>query len=85
MAPFYKYAGSLAIYRCPADNFLKPGPAGRRHSRPSALILDEHVLWLQYIAGNGIFDNVPTLLPDYRQFLKAGNYSQSVGTICDSG
>ena len=33
-APFYKYTGSLAIYKLPGRQLSAARPAGRRHARP---------------------------------------------------
>jgi prepilin-type N-terminal cleavage/methylation domain-containing protein/prepilin-type processing-associated H-X9-DG protein len=77
MAPFYKYAGNLRIYKCPADNYVGPlQRAAGITERPRSYSM------------NGFFgayeppEAVPpgktigpgnNNYPDYRQFLKAGS------------
>ena len=77
LAPFYKYTGNLAIYKCPADNYLSPAQsAAGVAARPRSYSMNgffgayeppEAVLPGQSIGpGNNNF-------PDYRQFLTAAS------------
>jgi len=74
MAPFYQYAGSLAIYKCPADRYVGP--------KQRAAGLGDNARPRSYSMNNFFGPNVPpdvatastvnTTFPDYRQFLKSG-------------
>jgi prepilin-type N-terminal cleavage/methylation domain-containing protein/prepilin-type processing-associated H-X9-DG protein len=79
MAPFYKYAGNLRIYKCPADNFVKASQrAAGITERPRSYSM------------NGFFGpNIPpekgssgtvnSTYSDYRQFLKSGSIPNPAG------
>jgi prepilin-type processing-associated H-X9-DG protein len=73
MAPFYKYAGSLQIYKCPADNYVSPqqrtaGIMARPRSYSMNMFFGEYVPPEANPANNG----ANNIFPDYRQFLKSG-------------
>jgi prepilin-type N-terminal cleavage/methylation domain-containing protein/prepilin-type processing-associated H-X9-DG protein len=79
-APFYKYTGNLAIYRCPADNFLSAaqqaaGLAARPRSYSMNMFFGESVPPEANPADNG----VNPIFPDYRQFLTAGSIRDPSG------
>ena len=82
-APFFKYTGNLAIYKCPADNYLNSvqsaaGIAARPRSYSmnnffGAYVPPEALSPGQTVGpGNNIF-------PDYRQFLTAGTIPDPSG------
>jgi len=72
MAPFYKYVGNLAVYKCPSDHYVSPAQtAARITSRPRSYSM------------NGFFGPYRppeagavgpgnNWYPSYRQFLKSG-------------
>jgi prepilin-type N-terminal cleavage/methylation domain-containing protein/prepilin-type processing-associated H-X9-DG protein len=75
-APFYKYTGSLGIYRCPADNYLSAsqraaGITARPRSYSMNMFFGANTP-TSTSTGNGTF-------PDYRQFLKAGSIPNPSG------
>ncbi len=77
MAPFYKYAGSLRIYKCPADNFVSPqqrvaGITARPRSYSMNMFFGVNDPTAAPSAVNGTFS-------DYRQFLKAGSIPNPSG------
>jgi prepilin-type N-terminal cleavage/methylation domain-containing protein/prepilin-type processing-associated H-X9-DG protein len=77
-APFYKYTGSLAIYRCPADNFLKPAQrAAGMLSRPRSYSMNMFFGYNTSPAMGSLTYN--TFYPTYRLFLKAGNIPNPSG------
>jgi len=72
MAAFYKYAGSLRIYRCPADNYLSTvqraaGITARPRSYSMNMFFGEYAPPEASPKNNGA-NNIYT---DYRQFLKS--------------
>ena len=69
-APFYKYTGSVAVYKCPADNYLSSAQlAAGITSRPRSYSMN-----FFFGASTPTFaGNVNTTFPTYRQFMKAGN------------
>jgi prepilin-type N-terminal cleavage/methylation domain-containing protein/prepilin-type processing-associated H-X9-DG protein len=77
-APFYKYTGSLAIYKCPADHYLSPQQrAAGFTERPRSYSMNMFF---------GVND--PTMVPpnsfnktftDYSQFLKSGSIPNPSG------
>ena len=72
MAPFYKYTGNVAVYKCPADDFLstKQRTAGIQ-ARPRSYSMN------MFFGANVPPDvgnsAVNTFYPTYRQFLTAGS------------
>ncbi len=77
MAPFYKYAGGLGIYKCPADNYVSPAQrTGGITARPRSYSMNMFF---------GVYDpSVPNptgnnFFPTYRQFLKAGSIPNPSG------
>lgn len=73
MAPFYKYAGSLRIYKCPADNYVGPlqlaaGISARPRSYSMNMFFGEYVPPEASPKDNG----ANNIFADYRQFLKSG-------------
>ena len=83
MAPFYKYASSLGIYKCPADRYISPkqsaaGITARPRSYSMNGFFGVYSPDVPNPAGN---NNYPT----YRQFLKAGSIPNPPGLFvtCD--
>ena len=73
MAPFYKYAGSLRIYKCPADNYVSSqqraaGITARPRSYSMNMFFGEYVPPDANPKDNG----ANNIFADYRQFLKSG-------------
>jgi prepilin-type N-terminal cleavage/methylation domain-containing protein/prepilin-type processing-associated H-X9-DG protein len=80
MAPFYKYAGSLQIYRCPADNYLHPQQrAAGISARPRSYSMN--MFFGEYVPPEASpkNDGANNIFPDYRQFLKAGSIPNPSG------
>ena len=80
MAPFYKYTGSLAIYKCPADYYVGPdqraaGITARPRSYSMNMFFGEYVPPEASPKDNG----ANNIFPDYRQFLKAGSIPNPAG------
>jgi prepilin-type N-terminal cleavage/methylation domain-containing protein/prepilin-type processing-associated H-X9-DG protein len=76
-APFYKYTGSLAIYKCPADHFVSStqraaGIAERPRSYSMNMFFGVNNPGAAPSSVNGIFT-------DYSQFLKAGSIPNPSG------
>jgi prepilin-type N-terminal cleavage/methylation domain-containing protein/prepilin-type processing-associated H-X9-DG protein len=72
MAPFYRYAGSTQIYRCPGDSYLHPvqraaGFLARPRSYSMNMFFGAYLP--PEIATARTMNNI---YPDYRQFLKSG-------------
>ena len=72
-APFFKYTGNLAIYKCPADHYvsqpqLTAGIASRPRSYSMNMFFGVNNPGAPNPSGNGTF-------PTFRQFLKSGNIS----------
>lgn len=69
-APFYKYTGSIAVYKCPADNYLSTAQiAAGIASRPRSYSMN-----FFFGASTPTFaSDVNNTFPTYRQFLKAGS------------
>jgi prepilin-type N-terminal cleavage/methylation domain-containing protein/prepilin-type processing-associated H-X9-DG protein len=83
MAPFYRYAGGLGIYKCPADRYVSPkqataGIAARPRSYAMNGFFGVYNPSVPNPAGN---NNYPT----YRQFLKAASIPNPSGffVTCD--
>ncbi|HXA45423.1 MAG TPA: prepilin-type N-terminal cleavage/methylation domain-containing protein [Candidatus Angelobacter sp.] len=81
MAPFYKYAGSLSIYRCPADYYVSAAQkAAGITARPRSYSMNNFfgpneppkALAPGTSAGTSYF-------PPYRQFLKSGQIPNPAG------
>jgi prepilin-type N-terminal cleavage/methylation domain-containing protein/prepilin-type processing-associated H-X9-DG protein len=71
-APFYRYSGSTALYKCPADNFVSPKQAAAGiTSRPRSYSMN------MFFGANTPVDTSPVnnTFPTFRQFLKASNIS----------
>jgi prepilin-type N-terminal cleavage/methylation domain-containing protein len=82
-APFFKYASSVAMYRCPADHFVSPkqvtaGIAARPRSYSMNGFFGVYNPDVPNPAAN---NNYPT----YRQFLKSGSIPNPAGffVMCD--
>ena len=82
-APFYKYASSIAIYKCPADKFVSPkqtaaGITARPRSYSMNAFFGVYNPDIPSPAGNNWY-------PTYRQFLKAGSIPNPAGLFvtCD--
>ena len=71
MAPFYKYAGGLGIYKCPADSYVSPQQrAAGITSRPRSYSMN------MFFGANippevGPSGSANGTFPDYIQFLKS--------------
>jgi prepilin-type N-terminal cleavage/methylation domain-containing protein/prepilin-type processing-associated H-X9-DG protein len=83
LAPFFKYASSVGIYKCPADHFLSPaqsaaGITARPRSYSMNGFFGRYSPDVPNPAGN---NNYPT----YRQFVRAGSIPNPVSlfVICD--
>jgi prepilin-type N-terminal cleavage/methylation domain-containing protein/prepilin-type processing-associated H-X9-DG protein len=77
MAPFYKYASGLGIYKCPADHYVSPkqsaaGITARPRSYSMNMFFGVNNPGVPNPAGNFLFT-------DYRQFIKAGNIPNPSG------
>jgi prepilin-type processing-associated H-X9-DG protein len=74
MAPFYKYAGSLQIYRCPADSYLSPAQrAAGFLARPRSYSMNNFFgpnIPPEAVPPGG--NPAPSYYPAYRQFVKSG-------------
>ena len=76
MAPFYKYAGGLGVYKCPADNFLSPAQrAAGITARPRSYSMN--MFFGANTPGSSRGNNFK--YTDYRQFLKAGSIPNPSG------
>ncbi len=72
MAPFYKYAGSLQIYRCPADNYLSQAQkAAGFQFRPRSYSMN-NFFGPTFPPEQGAATTANHTFPNYRQFLKSG-------------
>ena len=76
-APFYKYTGSLAIYKCPADHFVSTqqraaGIAERPRSYSMNMFFGVNNPGAAPSSANGTF-------PTYSQFLKSGSIPNPSG------
>jgi prepilin-type N-terminal cleavage/methylation domain-containing protein/prepilin-type processing-associated H-X9-DG protein len=81
LAPFYKYAGSLSIYRCPADNYVSAvQKAAGISSRPRSYSMNNFFGPNQppeaYLPGTSAGTSY---FPPYRQFLKSGQIPNPAG------
>jgi len=77
MAPFYKYAGGLAIYKCPADRYVSPKQAAAGiTARPRSYSMN-----MFFGVNNPGVPNPGTnfLFTDYPQFLKASSIPNPSG------
>jgi prepilin-type N-terminal cleavage/methylation domain-containing protein/prepilin-type processing-associated H-X9-DG protein len=76
-APFYKYTGSLAIYKCPADHYVGPkqraaGIAERPRSYSMNMFFGVNNPGIPHPSVNQTFT-------DYSQFIKAGSIPNPSG------
>jgi prepilin-type N-terminal cleavage/methylation domain-containing protein/prepilin-type processing-associated H-X9-DG protein len=72
MAPFYKYAGSLSIYRCPGDNYVSPAQrAAGFTARPRSYSMN-NFFGASFGPEVGPARTINHTFPNYRQFLKSG-------------
>jgi prepilin-type N-terminal cleavage/methylation domain-containing protein/prepilin-type processing-associated H-X9-DG protein len=76
-APFYRYAASLAIYKCPADNFVSPkqkdaGITARPRSYSMNMFCGANTPDPPPDAGNFLYKN-------YNQYLKASGIASPAG------
>jgi prepilin-type N-terminal cleavage/methylation domain-containing protein/prepilin-type processing-associated H-X9-DG protein len=70
-APFFKYASSIGIYKCPADNYVSPAQASAGiTARPRSYSMN-----MFFGVNNPGIPNPPVnnAFPDYRQFVKSGS------------
>jgi len=76
-APFYKYTGSLAIYKCPADHYLSPPQrAAGFTERPRSYSMN------MFFGANTTNTPPPSFnltFTDYSQFLKSGSIPNPSG------
>ena len=77
MAPFYKYTGSLSIYRCPADNFVSPAQkAGGVTARPRSYSMNGFCAAYRPPESLNPGETIGPgnqFYPDYRQFLTSSD------------
>jgi prepilin-type N-terminal cleavage/methylation domain-containing protein/prepilin-type processing-associated H-X9-DG protein len=72
MAPFYRYAGSLSIYRCPADYYVSPAQrAAGFTARPRSYSMN-NFFGASFGPEYGSAKTINHTFPNYRQFLKSG-------------
>ena len=82
MAPFYRYTGSLAVYKCPSDNYVsqRQSAAGIA-SRPRSYSMN------MFFGANtpSSTSTLNSTFPTYRQFLKMGSIPNpaSLFVACD--
>jgi len=77
-APFYKYAGSLRIYKCPADNYVSAQQrAAGITSRPRSYAMNMFFGYNTNPKQGSLTYN--TFYPTYRLFLKAGSIPNPAG------
>jgi prepilin-type N-terminal cleavage/methylation domain-containing protein/prepilin-type processing-associated H-X9-DG protein len=75
-APFFKYTGSLSIYKCPADHFVSPTQAAAGiTSRPRSYSMNMFF----GATSPGYNNSYNFLFTTYRQFLKAGSIPNPSG------
>ncbi|MGA9451221.1 MAG: hypothetical protein WBW41_07730, partial [Verrucomicrobiia bacterium] len=68
MAPFYKYTGNVAVYKCPADDYLSQAQrAAGIQSRPRSYSMN------MFFGVNAPGVTLNAFYPTYRQFLTAGS------------
>jgi prepilin-type N-terminal cleavage/methylation domain-containing protein/prepilin-type processing-associated H-X9-DG protein len=68
-APFYRYTGNVAVYKCPSDSFVSPAQmAAGIASRPRSYSMN-----IFFGANTPNFNGVNGNFPTYRQFLKANS------------
>jgi prepilin-type N-terminal cleavage/methylation domain-containing protein/prepilin-type processing-associated H-X9-DG protein len=80
MAPFYKYAGSLRIYKCPADNYVSAQQrAASISARPRSYSMN--MFFGEYVPpeANPKNNGANNIYSAYRQFLKAGTIPNPSG------
>jgi len=67
MAPFFRYTGSVALYKCPADIFVSSAQGAAQITRPRSYSMNG------FFGANTPMQTAPTnnTFPTYRQFLKA--------------
>jgi len=83
MAPFFKYASSIAIYKCPADHYISPKQsAAGITARPRSYSMNGFFGVYSPDAPNPAGNNN---YPTYRQFLRAGSIPNPSGLFvtCD--
>jgi prepilin-type processing-associated H-X9-DG protein len=77
MAPFFKYTASLAIYKCPADNFVSPDQrAAGIMARPRSYSMN---MFCGANSPNPSTDSGNFLYKDYGQYLKATSIPNPAG------
>jgi prepilin-type N-terminal cleavage/methylation domain-containing protein/prepilin-type processing-associated H-X9-DG protein len=77
MAPFYKYAASTAIYKCPADNYISASQrAAGITARPRSYSMN---MFFGMNDPNATPSTVNATFSDYRQFLKSGSIPNPSG------
>jgi prepilin-type N-terminal cleavage/methylation domain-containing protein/prepilin-type processing-associated H-X9-DG protein len=70
-ALLFKYAGNVAVYKCPADNYLSPKQkAGGIKQRPRSYSMN---IFFGVNDPNKPITGVNSTFPDHVQFLKAGS------------
>jgi prepilin-type N-terminal cleavage/methylation domain-containing protein/prepilin-type processing-associated H-X9-DG protein len=76
-APFYKYTGSLAIYKCPADHYLSPKQrAAGFTERPRSYSMN---MFFGVNDPTAPLSSVNGTFPTYSQFIKAGSIPNPSG------
>jgi len=76
MAPFYRYTGSVAIYKCPADDYLSPKQrAAGIQARPRSYSMN--MFFGPNIPPSAGDPTINSFFPTYRQFLTAGSIRNS--------
>ena len=78
MSPFYRYTGNVAVYRCPADDYLSTKQrTARIQARPRSYSMNMFFgANVPPEVGNSA---VNTFFPTYRQFLTAGSIRNASG------
>lgn len=77
-APFFKYTGSIGVYKCPADNYVSPVQrAAGINARPRSYSMN------MFFGANtptpGSNNGVNATFPTYTQFLKASSIRNPAG------
>ncbi len=74
MAPFFKYASGLGIYKCPADHYVSPAQSSAGiTSRPRSYSMN------MFFGANSPGATENSAFPTYRQFLKSSGIPNPAG------
>ena len=74
LAPFYKYASGLGIYKCPADHYVSPKQAAAGiTARPRSYSMN------MFFGANKPGASENSAFPTYQQFLKAASIGNPAG------